>query len=122
MSLVVIAMRAALYLRVSTDEQTVERQERELATRAGHEVVEVYCDNGVSGAKSRDKRPSFNRLHHDAVRHRFNIVMAWSVDRLGRSLQDLVEFMQHLRALKIDLILHQQGLDTSTPAGRAMYG
>src|SRR5215217_6869268 len=102
------AIRAALYLRVSTDEQTVERQERELrelAARARHEVVEVYCDNGVSGALARAKRPAFNRLHHDAVRHRFDVVIAWSVDRLGRSLQDLVEFMQHLRALNVDLIL-----------------
>src|SRR5947209_3282537 len=56
-----------------------------------------------------------------AVRHEFDVVTAWSVDRLGRSLQGLVNFLEELRALKIDLFLHQQGLDTSTPTGRAMY-
>jgi DNA invertase Pin-like site-specific DNA recombinase len=117
-------MRAALYLRVSTDEQTTAQQEtalREAAKRAGHDIVEVYCDQGISGAKGRDKRPAFDKLHKDAARHRFDIVMAWSVDRLGRSLQDLVAFLSELQALKIDLFLHQQGLDTSTPGGKAMF-
>jgi DNA invertase Pin-like site-specific DNA recombinase len=118
------AMRACLYLRVSTDSQSTERQEKELreaAARAGHRIVEVYSDNGISGAKGRDKRPAFDRLHNDAVRRRFEIVMAWSVDRLGRSLQDLVSFLHHLHSLRIDLYLHQQGLDTTTPAGKAMF-
>src|SRR5262249_36988759 len=117
-------MRAALYLRVSTDEQSTERQERELteaAARAGHEVVQVYADNGISGSKGRDGRPAFDRLHRDATRRKFDVVMAWSVDRLGRSLQDLVGFLNHLHALKIDLYLHQQGLDTTTPTGKAMF-
>jgi DNA invertase Pin-like site-specific DNA recombinase len=88
-----IAMRAALYLRVSTTDQTTENQERELrvaAARMGHEVVEVYLDHAISGAKGRDKRPAFERLHKDAARRKFDLVMAWSVDRLGRSLQHLV--------------------------------
>src|SRR5262245_14959820 len=117
-------MRAALYLRVSTDDQSTERQERELteaAARRGHEVVEVYADNGVSGAKGRNGRPAFDRLHRDAARRKFDVVMAWSVDRLGRSLQDLVGFLSELHALKIELYLHQQGLDTTTPAGKAMF-
>jgi DNA invertase Pin-like site-specific DNA recombinase len=95
-------MRAALYLRVSTSDQDTERQERELreaAARAGHEIVEVYADNGISGAKGRDKRPAFDRLHKDATRRKFDIVMAWSVDRLGRSLQDLIAFLQHIHAV-----------------------
>src|SRR5215467_13374742 len=119
-----MAMRAALYLRVSTDEQSTERQERELteaAARMRHEVVEVYADNGISGAKGRNGRPAFDRLHRDAARRRFDIVMAWSVDRLGRSLQDLVGFLSELHALRIELYLHQQGLDTTTPAGKAMF-
>jgi hypothetical protein len=106
-------MRAAIYLRVSTDGQTTDNQERELratAERAGHEVVAVYRDAGISGAKGRDKRPGFDAMHKDAARRRFDIVMAWSVDRLGRSLQDLIAFMQELRSLKIELFLHQQGL------------
>jgi DNA invertase Pin-like site-specific DNA recombinase len=117
-------MRAAIYLRVSTDEQTTENQERELratAERAGHEVVAVYRDAGISGAKGRVNRPGFDTMNKDAARRRFDVVMAWSVDRLGRSLQDLIAFMQELRSLKIDLFLHQQGLDTTTPAGKMMF-
>jgi DNA invertase Pin-like site-specific DNA recombinase len=118
-------MRAALYLRVSTSEQTTDNQERELraaAARMGHAVVEVYTDHGISGSKGRDKRPAFDRLHRDAARRKFDVVMAWSVDRLGRSLQDLVAFLEYLRATRTELFLHQQGLDTTTPAGRAMFG
>jgi DNA invertase Pin-like site-specific DNA recombinase len=117
-------MRAAIYLRVSTTDQTTDNQERELraaAARMGHEIVETYADNGISGAKGRHKRPAFDRLHCDAARRKFDLVMAWSVDRLGRSLQDLVAFLSELRALKIDLFLHQQGLDTTTPAGKALF-
>ena len=88
----------------------------------GHDVVELYVDHGVSGAKGRDKRPAFDRLHQDATRRRFDLVMAWSVDRLGRSLQDLVAFLEHLRETRVELFLHQQGLDTTTSAGRAMFG
>jgi DNA invertase Pin-like site-specific DNA recombinase len=114
----------ALYARVSTDHQTTENQERELrkvAARMGCEIVEVYCDQGVSGAKGREMRPAFDALCKDAARRRFDMVMAWSVDRLGRSLQDLIGFLSELHALGIDLFLHQQGLDTSTPAGKAMF-
>jgi DNA invertase Pin-like site-specific DNA recombinase len=116
--------RAVLYLRVSTIDQTTANQERELrevAGRMGCEIVRVYKDHGVSGAKSRDKRPEFDRLIRDAAQRKFDIVMAWSVDRLGRSLQDLVSFLSELHALHIDLFLHQQGLDTTTPAGKAMF-
>ena len=117
-------MRAALYLRVSTLDQTTENQERELravAERLGHEIVDVYADNGISGFKGRNGRPEFDRLHRDAVRRRFDIVMAWSVDRLGRSVQDLVTFLNEIHASGVNLYLHQQGLDTTTPAGRAMF-
>ncbi len=87
----------------------------------GCEVVVVYRDHGVSGAKSRDERPEFDRLCRDATKRRFDAIMAWSVDRLGRSLQDLVKFLSEIHALKIDLYLHQQGLDTTTPSGKAMF-
>ena len=90
--------RAAIYLRVSTDEQTTENQERalrEVAARSGHEIVVVYRDEGISGSKGRDKRPGFDAMHKDASRRKFDIVMAWSVDRLGRS--NLVAFLEHLR-------------------------
>jgi DNA invertase Pin-like site-specific DNA recombinase len=116
--------RAVLYLRVSTLDQTVANQERELrqvAERAGWEIVHVYRDHGISGAKGRDKRPAFDVLHKAAARREFDIVMAWSVDRLGRSLQDLVAFLSEIRAAGVDLFLHQQALDTTTPAGKALF-
>ena len=118
------SIRCAIYSRVSTDSQTTENQERELhaiAARAGWEVVNVYRDQGISGAKSRKDRPAFDALCTDAARRRFDIVMAWSVDRLGRSLQDLVTFLSELHALGVDLFLHQQGVDTTTPAGKALF-
>ena len=117
-------MRAAIYLRVSTDEQTTDNQERELraaAERIGHEVVAVYRDAGISGSKGRDQRPGFDAMHKDASRRRFDVVMAWSVDRLGRSLQNLVELLAELHGKRVDLYPHQQGIDTSrasTPARR----
>jgi DNA invertase Pin-like site-specific DNA recombinase len=116
--------RAVLYLRVSTLDQTTANQERELrqvAERAGWQIVHVYKDHGISGAKGRDRRPAFDALHKAAVRREFNVVMAWSVDRLGRSLQDLVGFLAQLHAAGVDLFLHQQGLDTTTPGGKAMF-
>src|SRR5215471_16861628 len=116
--------RAVLYLRVSTLDQTTANQERELreiAGRMGCKITKVYRDHGISGAKGRDKRPQFDALCRDAAQRQFNVVMAWSVDRLGRSLQDLVGFLSELHALKIDLYLHQQGIDTTTPAGKALF-
>ena len=116
--------RAAIYLRVSTDGQTTENQRLELvrvAEKAGWDVVEVYEDAGVSGAKGRDQRPAFDKLCKDAARRKFDVVMAWSVDRLGRSLQDLVSFLGDLHGMSVDLFLHQQGIDTTTPAGKAMF-
>jgi DNA invertase Pin-like site-specific DNA recombinase len=116
--------RAVLYLRVSTIDQTTANQERELrqiAERVGYDLLKVYKDHGISGAKGRDQRPAFNSMCRAAARREFDVVMAWSVDRLGRSLQDLIGFLSELHALGIDLFLHQQGLDTTTPAGKAMF-
>jgi DNA invertase Pin-like site-specific DNA recombinase len=116
--------RAILYLRVSTQDQTTANQERELrqvAERAGWQIVHVYRDYGISGTKGKDKRPAFNALHKAAARREFDVVMAWSVDRLGRSLQDLVGFLSEIHAVGVDLFLHQQGIDTTTPGGKAMF-
>lgn len=116
--------RVAMYLRVSTDGQSTDSQRDALAAvaaAAGWEVVDWFEDAGISGAKGRDQRPAFDRLCRGAVRREFDMVAAWSVDRLGRSLQDLVGFLAELRTAGVDLYLHVQGLDTSTPAGRAMY-
>jgi len=116
--------RVAIYARVSTNGQSTENQTdelREVAKRHGWEVVAEYIDHGVSGAKGRDKRPQFDAMCKAAVRREFDLIMAWSVDRLGRSLQHLVEFLSEIHAKDVDLYLHQQGLDTTTPAGKAMF-
>ena len=118
--------RAAIYARVSTrnghqDPETQLLALRQVAERAGWQVVEEYIDHGVSGAKGRDKRPAFDRLMKDATRRRFEVVMAWSVDRLGRSLQDLVAFLGEVHAQGVDLYLDRQGVDTTTPGGKALF-
>jgi DNA invertase Pin-like site-specific DNA recombinase len=119
-----MSKRVALYLRVSTTEQTVENQRRELeavAERHGWNVVAVFTDAGISGSKGGEKRPRYDRLCRGIARREFDEVAAWSVDRLGRSLQELVTFLGELRAKGIDLYLHQEGLDTGTPSGKAMF-
>jgi DNA invertase Pin-like site-specific DNA recombinase len=116
--------RVALYLRVSTSDQTTKNQRRELETvakRHGWQVVTVFEDAGVSGAKGRNGRPGLDALMKAVTRREIDMVAAWSVDRLGRSLIDLLEFLKELHAKGVDLFLHQQGLDTSTPSGRAMF-
>ena len=116
--------RVALYVRVSTDGQTVENQLRELeavAERHGWEVVEIFKDEGISGAKGRDKRPGYDALCKGIARREFDMVASWSVDRLGRSLQALICILSDMESKGVDLYLHQQGLDTSTPSGKAMF-
>jgi DNA invertase Pin-like site-specific DNA recombinase len=116
--------RVALYLRVSTSEQSTKNQRRELeavAKRHGWRVVTVFEDAGISGAKGRNGRPGFDGMMKAVTRRELDMVAAWSVDRLGRSLTDLLEFLRELHAKDVDLFLHQQGLDTSAPPGRAMF-
>jgi DNA invertase Pin-like site-specific DNA recombinase len=84
-------------------------------------VVAIFTDAGISGTKGRDKRPAYDRLCRGIARREFDQVSVWSVDRLGRSLQELVALLGELHAKGVDLYLHQQGLDTGTPAGRAMF-
>lgn len=112
--------RAAIYARVSTSDQNTENQLirlREVAARAGWAIVQTYTET-ASGAKR--SRPALDAMMADAARRKFDVVMAWDVSRLGRSLRDLVDMFETLRALKVDLFLEQQALDTSTPAGRAL--
>jgi DNA invertase Pin-like site-specific DNA recombinase len=116
--------RVGLYLRVSTSEQTTENQRRELfavAERHGWVVVRIFEDAGISGAKSRDSRPGLDAMLKAIARREVDMVAAWSVDRLGRSLADLLDLLRELHSKGVDLFLHQQGLDTSTPAGKAMF-
>jgi DNA invertase Pin-like site-specific DNA recombinase len=116
--------RAAMYLRVSTDKQSCDMQRAELeaiAARAGWQIIAIYQDEGISGAKGRDQRPQFDRMLKDATRRKFDVLMAWSVDRLGRSLQDLVNSMSDWQAAGVDLYLREQAIDTTTPGGRALF-
>jgi DNA invertase Pin-like site-specific DNA recombinase len=113
--------RAAIYVRVSTDKQTVENQLQELrqiAERRGWQVVEEYRDAGTSGAKGRDSRPGLDRMLRDASRRRFDVVTAWAIDRLGRSLIDLLGTIQALEACSADLYLDQQSIDTTMTCPR----
>jgi DNA invertase Pin-like site-specific DNA recombinase len=116
--------RVAIYARVSTTSQTVENQIAELrqvANRHGWYIAIELTDSGISGGKGRDQRPAFNDLIRRATRREFDIVMVWAIDRLGRSIQQLVEFMNELQWLGIDLYSHQQALNTATPAGRMVF-
>lgn len=118
------AKRVAIYARVSTDSQTTSNQLLELrvvAERMGWVIVEEFIDQAISGAKGRDQRPAFNRLLKGATRREFDVVAAWSVDRLGRSLQHLVSFLDEIHSSGVDLYLHQQGINTATPAGKALF-
>jgi DNA invertase Pin-like site-specific DNA recombinase len=109
------AKRVALYLRVSTAEQTTANQRRQLkavAARHGWTVVRVFEDAGTSGAKDRNERPALDAMLKAVARREVDMVAAWSVDRLGRSLMDLLVLLRELHAKGVDLFLHQQGLDT----------
>jgi DNA invertase Pin-like site-specific DNA recombinase len=118
--------RVGLYLRVSTKNgQTVDNQRQALVEAIGRRprwvIVDEYADEGISGAKGRDKRPEFDRLLKDVVRRKIDVVAAWSVDRLGRSLQDLVGFLGELNGAGGDLYLEKQAIDTTTPSGRMLF-
>ena len=116
--------RVALYLRVSKQEQTIENQRIELervAAAKGWKIVSVYKDEGVSGSFGRGVRSQYDAMLKKGVQAQHDIVMAWDVSRLSRSLTDLVQTLDELHACGIDLYLHQQAIDTTTPAGKAMF-
>jgi len=116
--------KIAIYARVSTDKQTCENQLLELriiAKRMGYEVVSEFIDNGISGSKGREGRPALDLMMKSATQRKFDMVMCWSIDRLGRSLQNLVEILNELQSMRIDLFFLQQGMDTSTPSGRMIF-
>lgn len=117
--------RAVIYARVSTANQTVTNQLLELrqaAERMGWTITAELTDDGISGAKGRDQRPAFDRLFQMVQRKEADVVMAWSIDRLGRSIQHLTSFMTEVQAMGIDLYIHQQAINTATPAGRMVFG
>lgn len=115
--------RAAIYLRVSTEDQTTENQRRDLeglAALRGWPVVGTYEDAGISGAKGRAQRPGLDALLKDAKKRRFDIVLFWSVDRLGRSTREVTENMGELDACAVAQFYFKESMDTSTAHGRAM--
>src|SRR5271165_4449359 len=116
-------IRAAIYLRVSRDDQTTENQRLVLERVADHRawvIVQTYQDQGISGAKGRDQRPAFDQMLKDAVRRRFDILMVWSIDRLGRSVLHVANALAELDTAGVRLYCDQQGIDSGTPMGRAM--
>ena len=115
--------RAALYVRVSTDRQTIDNQIAkltEVAKARGWQIVATFSDAGISGAKGRKDRPGLDTMLKEAQRHKFDVVMSWAIDRMGRSLIDLLDTIRHLEACRVDLYLDQQ-IDTTTPAGKLMF-
>lgn len=117
-------LRAVIYTRVSTARQTTENQGmelREICQRNGWHIVEEITDEAISGSKGKGERPGFAKLHEMAIQKRYDVVVVWSIDRLGRSLSDLVSFMNLLGSKQIDFYSHQQAIDTRTPGGRLSY-
>jgi DNA invertase Pin-like site-specific DNA recombinase len=116
--------KVAIYARVSTDKQTCENQLQELratAERMGYTVVAEYVESGISGMKTRQDRPALDSLMKSATQRKFDMIMCWSIDRLGRSLQNLVEILNEMQSMKIDMFFLQQGMDTTTPSGRMIF-
>src|ERR1700686_603024 len=117
--------RVGLYLRVSTTDQTTDNQRLDLervAEQRNWNLVDFYLDHGISGARGRDKRPALDRLLKDAAQGKLDVVAAWSIDRLGRSLPDVVNLLAGLAEQKVAVYLHQQQVDGTTTAGKAMLG
>jgi DNA invertase Pin-like site-specific DNA recombinase len=112
--------RAALYVRVSTPDQSIEPQLldlRQMAAARGYEIVREYSDK-LSGTKSR--RPGLDALLSDAQRHRFDVVMVWAFDRMARSVRHFLEVLDELNHLGIEFVSFRESIDTSGPLGRAM--
>jgi DNA invertase Pin-like site-specific DNA recombinase len=118
-------MKAAIYARVSTsnhgqDPSMQTRELREYCARRGLEIVGEYVDSGISGAKER--RPQLDRLMTDCRRRRFDAVLVYRYDRFARSLRHLVNALEEFRVLGIEFISLHEGVDTSTPNGRLIFG
>jgi DNA invertase Pin-like site-specific DNA recombinase len=117
-------MRVALYCRVSTAHQSSDNQLQELervASTRGWNVVRTFRDDGISGAKGREERPALDALLKAASRREIDLIAVWSIDRLGRSLQNLVTVVNDLQALGVGLFIYQQQLDTTTPSGKLCF-
>src|SRR5690349_21697986 len=117
--------KCVIYTRVSKGSQTAENQLPDLRRAAGlfgWAITGELRDDGISGTKGRDQRPAFDQLFQMVQRREIDVVSAWSIDRLGRSLQHLTAFMGEIQAAGVDLYIHQQAINTATPAGRMVFG
>ena len=118
-------MRTALYARVSTndkgqDPEVQMREMREFCPRRGWEIVDAYVDAGISGSKER--RPQLDRLIADARRRKFDAVLVYRFDRFARSMRQLVNALAEFQSLGIEFVSLHEGVDTSTPDGRLVFG
>ena len=117
-------MRVGIYIRVSTDDQTTDNQRLQLQAMAvsrGWKTVRIFEDTGISGAKGRDKRPGFDAMLKSAANGELDVVAVWALDRLGRSLKDLIDCRELLKKHNVELYLHQNQIDTSTPTGKLIF-
>ena len=116
--------KVVIYTRVSTDKQTVENQVKELTEyckRCNFEIVKIYRDEGISGTKGRDERSGLDEMMKDAVHHKFDMLLCYSICRLSRSLKELITIMNTLNELKIDMFFSVQSIDTTTSAGKMIF-
>jgi DNA invertase Pin-like site-specific DNA recombinase len=113
--------RAAIYVRVSTNEQETDMQEAELREYAEHRgwSYTMYRDRGQSGAKQ--DRPALNEMLGDMRRRKFDVMLVWSLDRLARSLKHLLSIAEECKSLGVDLVSLKQNVDTTVPAGRLTF-
>jgi len=114
----------AIYARVSTDKQTTDNQVQQLRSyveRMGWVLVDEYIDQGVSGSKGKDARPQYKRLDADVMKRKFDVVLCWKLDRLSRSLKDLMEFSSLLEEKGVDLVAYDQQIDTTTASGKLFF-
>ncbi len=112
----------AIYARVSTDKQKVDMQLQELQSfikRSGWKLHKKYIDHGYTGSNT--KRPDFSNMMIDARQRKFDILVVWKLDRLSRSLKDLINTLDELGHLGIDFISYDNHLDTSTPTGKLVF-
>ena len=119
-----MSKKVALYLRVSTLDQTIDNQLLELrdhCKKMDWEIVKEYADEGLSGTLSREKRPQLNAMVKDAYRKRFDLVVCWDISRLGRSMKELVLLLADMKEKGIGICSVRQGFDTSTSMGEIMF-
>jgi DNA invertase Pin-like site-specific DNA recombinase len=117
-------VRVAIYARVSTGEQSCESQLhalRQAAERHGWEIVQELKDEGVSGTTGRDKRPAYDALLKGIARRDFDKVAVWNIDRLARSMTELLKVLGELKAKGVALYIEQLAIDTATPAGELLF-